>query len=559
MAQQVHHRSQRGQDTAGCDLRFKRLKRFWRNQIGATGIIVAAAVVPSIAATGAAVDLARAFLAKSRLSAATDSAALAGGRAYFQPTTQRNAEIMRYFNSNFDPATMGITGPVTVQITPTASPNPSLDQTLQQLTVQTSAAVPTYFMKVFGLTAMQINAESEITRQQTGLELVLALDNTGSMATNDAGGGKTRIQALREASNELINILYGGTPANTANPNLRVGILPYSHSVNVGHFLEQENMIDVPADLTLFVNRGKADRIDGIFNDGSGWKGCIEERQTVNNLSYNPANLVIPDGAHDLQDIPPGVNGRQKWRPYYYPTFIQNGSAYNAYRVTVGDPDARVLDSTGHNQTGTQTPSASWSNPSTAVGGNGPNRACHSEAMLPSNSTTREMLLSYISTRLATEGWTYSDLGMNWATKILSPEAPIASPVPWNNPVMEKAIVLMTDGVITGGTSQLGGNRIGYTSYGTTQDKRVWSTINEGSWASSHEQRLAMLCAQAKSQGIRVYTVTLAFNASDYAAKRALYESCAIPGGHFNAPSGAQLSEAFRMIATDLSKLRLSK
>jgi Flp pilus assembly protein TadG len=535
------------------------VRSLWRDKKGATGVIIAAAILPSLAATGAAVDLARAYLAKSRLAAATDSAALAGGRVYFSPTADRNAEIMRYFNANFNPSQLGITAPVTVQITPTTAPNPSLDQSLQQLTVQTSTAVPAYFMKIFGMATMPINAEAEITRQQSGLELVLALDNTGSMATTDAGGGKSRIQALREASTELVNILYGGTPANTANPNLRVGILPYSHSVNVGHFLEQENMIDIPAGMSEFVTRGKTDRTDSVYNDAAGWKGCIEERQTVNNLSYNPANLTIPDGAHDLQDIPPGVNGRQKWRPYYYPTFIQDGTAQNAYRAPAGYPNARLLDSGGWNETGTQTPSATWNNPSLSVGGNSPNRACHSEAILPSNSTTRETLLSYISSRMGTEGWTYSDLGMNWAIKILSPEAPIASPIPWNNAVMEKAIVLMTDGLITGGTDQLGGNRIGYTSYGTTQEKRVWPSINEGSWASSHEQRLAMLCAEAKAKGVRVYTVTLAFNASDYAAKRALYESCAIPGGHFNAPNGAQLSDAFRMIATDLSKLRLSK
>lgn len=556
MARKVHH-----SDCAAVKHRRPwrdRLKRLWRDQLGATGAIVAAAVVPSVAATGSAVDMARAYFAQSKLAAAVDSAALAGGRAYYDPTRERNAEIMRYFNANFRPEQVGVTAPVTVVITPTTSPDATFEQSSQVLTVQASTKVPTYFMKVFGLTSMDISAEAEITRQQTGLELVLALDNTGSMASADAGGGKTRIQALRDASNELINILYGGTAANTANPNLRIGILPYSHSVNVGHFLEQENMIDIPSQLSQFVSRGKADRADGILSDGLGWKGCIEERQTVNTLSYNPSNLTIPDGAHDLQDIPPGVNGRGKWVPYYYSSFVQNTATYNAYKVPSGYPPARVVDSNGNNQTGTQTPANNWSNAAIGINNVGPNLYCQSEAMLPSASTTREVLFSYIANKLSTSGWTYSDLGMNWALKILSPEAPISSPVPWNNEVMEKAIVLMTDGEITGGTDQYG-NNVGYTSYGTTQEKRVWPTINESRWASSHEQRLAMLCNEAKAKGVRVYTVTLAFSSSVYASKRALYENCAIPGGHFNAPNATQLRDAFRMIATDLSKLRLSK
>ena len=67
-----------------------------------------------------------------------------------------------------------------------------------------------------------VTASAEILRK--GLEVALILDNTGSMK-----GGK--LESLRNASQDLVDILF---QVPELQANLKVGIVPYSASVNVG-------------------------------------------------------------------------------------------------------------------------------------------------------------------------------------------------------------------------------------------------------------------------------------------------------------------------------------
>ena len=85
-------------------------------------------------------------------------------------------------------------------------------------------------MKLFGHTTMNVEAKTQITRTSDGLEVVLVLDNSGSMASA-AGGGLTKIQALRASASSLVHILYGTA---TTIPNLWIGLVPFDSTVNLG-------------------------------------------------------------------------------------------------------------------------------------------------------------------------------------------------------------------------------------------------------------------------------------------------------------------------------------
>ena len=69
-----------------------------------------------------------------------------------------------------------------------------------------------------------------LNRANLGMELVLVIDTTGSMSSS-AGSGISKMQAAKNATTDLINILYG-TDNNI--DNLWVGLVPFAQSVNIG-------------------------------------------------------------------------------------------------------------------------------------------------------------------------------------------------------------------------------------------------------------------------------------------------------------------------------------
>ena len=56
-------------------------------------------------------------------------------------------------------------------------------------------------MKVFGYDEIDVESETTVQREIRGLEVVLVLDNTGSMNTNN------NIDALKDASDAFVEIL----------------------------------------------------------------------------------------------------------------------------------------------------------------------------------------------------------------------------------------------------------------------------------------------------------------------------------------------------------------
>ena len=85
--------------------RLFRLRRLLGDDRGAIAAIVGLAIIPLFAAIGLAVDSARGYMLKSKLSYAIDAAGLAGGRAF--ETDLREEDIMMFFEANFPPGYMG--------------------------------------------------------------------------------------------------------------------------------------------------------------------------------------------------------------------------------------------------------------------------------------------------------------------------------------------------------------------------------------------------------------------------------------------------------------------
>jgi Flp pilus assembly protein TadG len=216
------------------------LRRLMHDRRGSVAIIFALALIPLSLSVGLAVDTARAYAVKSKLSQALDAAALAVGSS--TGTADELQQIgQKFFDANFKDSGLDAAGSFSVSITGDV------------VSATGSAQVQTTLMQLIGIDTIAVSESAQVIRSIKGLELALVLDNTGSMTTSD------NIGALRDAAQELVDILFGD---HADHPTLRVAVVPYSASVNPG-----------PIAPTL-INGNDAYAPTNLL----GWKGCVIER-----------------------------------------------------------------------------------------------------------------------------------------------------------------------------------------------------------------------------------------------------------------------------------------
>jgi len=135
--------------------------------------------------------------------------------------------------------------------------------------------------------------------------------------------------------------------------------------------------------------------------------------------------------------------------------------------------------------------------------------------------------------KLGASGTTRIDMGIRWGWRVLSRRWEGLWGEPERQPFEDvvTALIVMTDG------------------------QNVASSYDEVS-ASQADANVRTLCDRVKQEGILVYTIT--FQAPQKAD--ALMQSCATsPAHYFRSPTAADLREAFRTIAGELSALRIAE
>lgn len=463
-----------------------KLKIWFGDQRGSAIPMIALGIFAIMSALGAAIDMARVQLVQSRMSSALDNAGLAAAATV--NTTDINSEANKYFNANFPPAYMGTTLG-TLVVTPNA------DNSVLSLSI--TGTVPTTIMKVVGINSLPISAASEVTRGSKGLEVVLVMDNTGSM-TNSAGGGVSKITAAKSAAISLVNILYGN---NETIPDLWIALVPFSQAVNIG------------------TNHASWTVADSFDWGTTTWQGCVESRS---NGTASPQ--------YDITDDPPTTNPFLK---YYAPDDNNNNNW--------------ITSSGGYSITSSR----------------GPNINCP-KAITP--MTSSKTTISNAINAMTTGGYTHINLGMAWGWRMLSPKwrglwggemNANDLPLDYNSPLMNKAIILMTDGDNTLPD-------ITYTAYGYPSSGQLGSNPCPTSACNTGEAELntrtATVCNSIKANNSNVIIYTVAFGTSIGGVAKTVLQNCASkPEYYFNSPTASDLATAFSKIGDSLANLRISK
>jgi|CXWL01.1.fsa_nt_gi Flp pilus assembly protein TadG len=463
----------------------RNVRVFIAEQRGSAIPIIGLGIFAIMSALGASIDMSRAQLVQSRMSSALDNAGLAA--ASTASTTDINSEALKYFNANFPPGYMGTT-------TGTLVVTPNSDSTVLNLSI--TGSVPTTFMKVVGINSISIAASAEVTRASKGLEVILVMDNTGSM-TSSAGGSVSKITAAKTAGISLVNIIFGN---NEEIPNLWIGLVPFSQAVNIG--------------------TGRSGWTStNAYNWGpTSWGGCVESRSN---------GTLTPQ--YDITDDTPTT---RLFAQYYAPD----------------DGSNNWISSTGSY---------------TINSSKGPNLYCP-KAVTP--MTASKTTISNAINAMTTGGLTHIDLGLAWGWRMISPkwrglwggEMNTSNlPLNYNSPLMNKAIILMTDGdnTLTNGK---------YTAYGYPSAGQLGpnpcptSSCNTGE--TELNTRTTAVCNNIKANNSNVIIYTVALGDSIGTTAKNMLQACASkPEYYFDSPTTDDLEIAFNKIGDSLANLRISK
>jgi hypothetical protein len=134
------------------------------------------------------------------------------------------------------------------------------DAGLRRVTASAKVTSTNFFMGIFSpLDTLEAPSSTEAAQGVSQIEVMLVLDITGSMG-EPAGGGKTKIQALREAATEFVTIVKGNDTLN----GVSIGVVPFAAQVNV------------PESLRKQFNEQNVSSWDGIADKGVYVAGGIE-------------------------------------------------------------------------------------------------------------------------------------------------------------------------------------------------------------------------------------------------------------------------------------------
>ncbi|HRD77730.1 MAG TPA: pilus assembly protein, partial [Hyphomicrobiaceae bacterium] len=227
-----------------------RVTQLGRDKRGTVAILFAASVIPILLCVGLAIDGARGYYTASKTSAVLDAAALAAAKAMSEREIS-DAEVRDIAIATVK-AHMAAETPRGITA---ASPVVTIDRENDTVSVALTSHVDTFFAGLAGFPKWEVNKAASAVYGQRDIELGLMLDVSGSM--EDFG----KIDDLKVAAADLVKALI---PEAAEKRSVKIGLAPYSWSVNAGDYAER-----VRDDDSSGPGGGK----------GKGHEKCVSERK----------------------------------------------------------------------------------------------------------------------------------------------------------------------------------------------------------------------------------------------------------------------------------------
>lgn len=573
----------KGQDGRGI---FRRLAR---DQRGSVAIWVGLTLTVFIGCAGMAVDTARGYMVKSRLSQALDAAALAGAKSLGSLTSDE--DITMFFNANFPAGELDAI---------VDGPHITSDPNTNTVKVTAAATIDSTLMSVLGFETITVAAEATATRGISGLDVVIAIDMSGSMCSPC-----TKIEAAETAAKTLIDTLYADPGPKTVDIGginyslLNIGMVPWNAKVNVRYnaaistaVFDRTLTVEHPI-VPPFVNpvtgatqsvlyTTNISEVMLLSNPPAGWNGGVYARYIDD---YRASPLVPSDNTNDADlKLGYGTFGGKEWIAYEpipplegepvsgsWPSSGEgtnwNSQSKNCYEAYWNDG----LADPNHPTSISDAPSY-WVRANSNQGNANSNECTDTlvHGVLPLQGVTdlasKQVVTNTIDGLYAPPGSkprgnTNAPQGLYWAWEVLMPGSPYnqaRASVPFNR---TQAIVLLTDGANTGNNGDAYKGVFGPDAGAGTTNKH--GKLSDGASDNNLNNRLKELAANIKGadpdKGVKIYVVQYD---EPSATLQALLQSVATEPGapyYYQANDAAALQTAFQKIAASLSVLRLSK
>jgi hypothetical protein len=428
---------------------------------------------------------------------------------------------------------------------------------------------------------------------QSTLELVMVLDNTGSMNDPAAGSGNgpSKMAGLQAATRSLVQDLYAQSVST-----YYVGLVPFASTVNVSGALPPAGTWMNPSFTYNTKNVGMSKK-----NKIAGWGGCAVEPRDANNFLY--PNVYSPSDT-------------LKFTPYYYNVpaaglqirsytnqFCGKSTTSTVLGVPVTlDKDGQPNYCSGYlsNLTGTG-PGIYYDQVSNSGLGTTTltqNSDCIAQPVtfLTNDQSTLTKAIDNMTAGGSTiipEGllWGWRMLSSSWSNSVAKGNGWISTdssfPKPETTVGLQRVMIVLTDGenqigaagtipndLYFNGLSGVGSRSLAAPtivrtdgtslSNGLTDSSELHgnnpadpSSGNNAGWPDDVNTFQSAVCTAIKQSGVIVYAITFGTSASKSVAQQTM-EDCASPGNYYHAPDNATLDAIFQQIAGNLGVLRLT-
>lgn len=559
--------------------------RFAQDRGGAIAPLAAVMIGAVLFGAGASLDISRLLTARTQLQDAVDSATLALARMPAGTSdTAMQAKAQAWITANVtDPNIQNIKVDTPVR-------------SLGQVKLDVSASMKTTLAALMGVNTLPLGGHSTVKYGTTHVELALVLDNTGSMNED------SKLESLKTAATTLVNTLNASASVSGDANALKVGVVPFSMTVNVGSGYRTATWMSgampaaygATADAVDPSHPNRFTLLRNMYGDDNHWGGCVESRPMPYDVQdtppdpANPGTLFVPFFAPDEPDEgyyaysgyklynygSADAGNSNSWAKstriggYPYTLYSENNYLNDGVNDAYKDKDTggswsysdAVSGANSHHQNAVakyKTAPASGTHPIWG-GAIGPNAGCTVQPL--QRLTTNISTVNTQINSMVAGGDTEIPLGLVWGWHVLSPYAPFADGADYGASGTVKVIVLVTDGANTYGNSS-NINQSHYTAYGYADQARI-STGGQAGTQTALNSRLQQLCANLKTRNsngtwkVNIYAVPL--EVSDTNIKSLLQGCVTDPSNYLDVSSSSQLTAAFANIAGSISALRVS-
>ena len=457
----------------------QRRLRACKDRAGNVSLLFALAAVPVIGCIGLGIDYSTAARTRMMLQNSLDVATLA---AVANATSADDLEQLARKRLDAEFSRQGMTPSVTV----------SSDPQHGTVTALAKATTNSLFMRLLGTDSTTVSAGSTAIAGPGGaMDVAIAFDTTGSMAGS-------KIAAAQQAASDLVDLLFKKPGTSVPNPDMRVGLVPFTYYVNVGMQYRTATWMNVPADYTSTVTWNQTNYPQlpspGVYVPASCTNdGIVSDCSYYDTNDYNQPPVVT---------VQTGPQSHTWWGC----VGSQTDPADAHVEATVANPVPGFLD----------------------IG-------CPASLLRLGNDP---VAIKTAIAGMSAGGETYIASGLLWGWRLLSdnPNAPFNDGRP--AAIAKKRLILMTDGA-------------------NTHSVTIATGDHENNDVADADAKTTQVCANIKAAGIEVYTI--AFDVTDTTIKALLARCSSGPPFYYDAHTIADLQAAFTKIGSELTAPRLMR